>query len=103
ILPTMLPSFFYTGIILLLSVFAGAFTFGFYLVVLILLGLDHVQGFTALGHPGFKHFLRLRIRQDGSAIDGWCFVLVDPIAEGEQPVLVDAFTWKTDGSVETRR
>lgn len=71
----------------------GAFLFGAYLALLTVLGYENTQAFTALDHPGFKHFVRLRIRADGSAIDGWCLGLTDPVA-GEDPVLVDTFTWR---------
>jgi hypothetical protein len=79
---------------LLIAVFTGALVFGAYLAALTALGLESTQAFTALGHPGFKHFVRLRIRRDGSAVDGWCIGLIDPLREGEKPVLVDHWTWK---------
>jgi len=82
------------GLSLAAAAFVGAFVFGGYLSALTLLGHENTQAFTALDHPGFKHFVRLRIRADGSAVDGWCLGLVDPLRENEQPVLVDSFTWK---------
>ena len=57
---------------LALAVFAGTFVFGGYLALLTLLGYENMQAFTALDHPGFKHFVRLRVRADGRGIDGWC-------------------------------
>ena len=78
---------------LTVSVFAGAWIFGAYLALLTRLGLEHTQAFTALDHPGFKHFLRLRVRRDGSGVDAWCIGLVDPVAD-ESPVLVDHFSWR---------
>ncbi len=63
-------------------------------MLLTVLGYESTQAFTALDHPGFKHFLRIRVRRDGSAIDGFCVGLVDPVRQGEAPVLVDTFTWK---------
>ncbi len=83
-----------TGAALLSSAFVGAFVFGAYLSALTWLGYENTQAFTALDHPGFKHFVRLRIRADGSAVDGWCLGLMDPLGEGESPLLVDSFTWK---------
>ena len=71
----------------------GAWFFGAYLALLTRLGYENLQAFAALDHPGFKHFVRFRVRRDGSAVDGWCVGLVDPIRLGEQPVLVDQFTW----------
>lgn len=70
----------------------GAFLFGAYLALLTRLGYENTQAFTALDHPGFKHFVRLRVRADGSAIDGWCIGCPDPVS-GRDPVLVDTFTW----------
>jgi hypothetical protein len=79
------------------AVFWGAFLYGAYLAGLTWLGLENTQAFTALGHPGFKHFVRMRVRADGSAIDGWCIGFVSPLRPKEPPVLVDRFTWKRDG------
>lgn len=81
-------------ITLLIAVFTGAFVFGAYLAALTRLGLESTQAFTALGHPGFKHFVRLRVRRDGSAIDGWVIGLIDPLREGARAVLVDRWSWK---------
>jgi hypothetical protein len=72
----------------------GAFFFGGYLALLTLLGYENTQAFTALDHPGFKHFVRLRVRADGSGIDGWCIGVVDPLGERGNPVLVDQFSWR---------
>lgn len=79
---------------LALSIFLGTFVFGAYLTLLTRLGFEHTQAFTALDHPGFKHFLRLRIRADRRGIDGWCVGLTDPLGEGDAPVLVDSFVWR---------
>lgn len=83
-----------SGLQLAVAVLVGAFLFGAYLAVLTALGYENTQAFTALDHPGFKHFVRFRVRADGSAIDGFCVGLVDPVREGEEPVLVDTFTWQ---------
>jgi hypothetical protein len=80
---------------LAVAAYVGAFLFGAYLAFLTFFGFENTQAFTALDHPGFKHFVRLRVRADGSAIDGFCMGLVDPVREGEKPVLVDTFTWKS--------
>jgi hypothetical protein len=76
------------------SVILGAFVFGAYLALLTALGFEHTQAFTALDHPGFKHFVRLRVRADGKGIDGYCLGLTDPLREGETPVLVDSFRFR---------
>ena len=64
--------------------------------LLTLLGLEETQAFTALDHPGFKHFLRLRVRKDGSAVDYWCLGLTDPLAPGAKPELIDHATFRLD-------
>jgi hypothetical protein len=79
---------------LLVTVFAASFVFGSYLAWLTRRGIEHTQAFTALDHPGYKHFLRLRVRADGSGIDGYCIGLTDPLAKGAKPELVDHFTWR---------
>jgi hypothetical protein len=79
---------------LVIAAFAGTFVFGAYLALLTLLGYENLQAFTALDHPGFKHFLRLRVRADGSGIDGWCIGAPDPLRPGAEAVLVDQFAWR---------
>jgi hypothetical protein len=79
---------------LIASVFVGAFLFGAYLSLLTLWGFEHTQAFTALDHPGYKHFLRLRVRADGRGIDGYCIGVTDPLGPDARPELVDTFTWR---------
>jgi hypothetical protein len=76
------------------AVFYGAFVFGAFLALLTFLGLEETQAFTALDHPGFKHFLRLRVRKDGSAVDFWCLGLTDPLSPDAKPELIDAASFK---------
>lgn len=83
------------------AVYAGALLFGAYLTALTLLGLEQHQAFSALAHPGYKHFVRLRVRRDGSAIDGWVIGKVDPLSRKDRPALVDRFTWVNPGAVPT--
>lgn len=75
------------------SAVLASFAFGAYLAHLTLLGFENTQAFTALDHPGYKHFLRLRVRRDGQGIDVFCIGKADPLAAAEPPVLVDAFFW----------
>jgi hypothetical protein len=82
------------GLTLAAAVFVGTYLFGYYLALLTRLGFEHTQAFTALDHPGYKHFLRLRVRADGQGVDGWCLGLADPLAKDFEPVLVDQFTWR---------
>ncbi len=79
---------------LLLTVFAASYVFGSYLAWLTRRGIEHTQAFTSLDHPGYKHFLRLRVRADGSGVDGYCIGLTDPLAPGAKPELVDVFAWR---------
>jgi hypothetical protein len=81
---------------LLLTIFAATYVFGFYLAHLTRRGIEHTQAFTALDHPGYKHFLRLRVRADGKGIDGYCIGLTDPLGKDAAPELVDTFTWRPD-------
>jgi hypothetical protein len=91
----IIRKFVFPEIQLAAAALVGALLFGTYLVLLTLFGYEHTQAFTALDHPGFKHFVRLRIRRDGSGIDGYCLGLVDPVRQSEGPLLVDVFTWKS--------
>ena len=78
------------------AVFYGAFVFGAFLALLTFSGLEETQAFTALDHPGFKHFLRLRVREDGSAVDLWCLGLTDPLSPSAKPELIDHTTFKLE-------
>ncbi|HKQ76927.1 MAG TPA: hypothetical protein VJ810_24745 [Blastocatellia bacterium] len=69
----------------------GTFTLGVFLLVLILTGLEHQQGFAALGHPGFRHFVRLCVHPGGK-IEGFVIGKDDSVGE-EGPVLIDRFIW----------
>jgi hypothetical protein len=91
--PVPVPAWLMGALAFTVAAFAGAFVFGLYLAALTVFGIEKTQAFTAMDHPGFKHFLRLRVRADGSAVDGWCIGLADPLRVGEAPALVDTFTW----------
>ncbi len=78
------------------AVFYGAFVFGAFLALLTFLGLEETQAFTALDHPGFKHFVRLRVRKDSSAVDYWCLGLTDPLSPDAKPELIDAGSFRLD-------
>jgi hypothetical protein len=82
---------------LLITVFAATYVFGSYLAWLTRRGIEHTQAFTALDHPGYKHFLRLRVRADGRGVDGYCIGLTDPLAADAKPELVDTFSWRVGG------
>lgn len=94
--PTAVAAFGY-----LVSVYLGTLAIGTYLMLLTLFGIEQHQALSALAHPGYKHFVRLRVRRDGSAIDGWVFGQVDPLEPDEPVVLVDRFTWRNVKAAET--
>ena len=71
--------------------FLASFVLGLFLLVLALVGLEHHQGFAVLGHPGFRHFVRLCVHPSGR-IEGFVIGKDDPLGEG-LPVLVDRFAW----------
>ena len=71
--------------------FLGSFLLGLFLLVLALVGLEHHQAFAALGHPGFRHFVRLCVHPSGR-IEGFVIGKDDPLGKGP-PVLVDRFVW----------
>lgn len=79
------------GAILVACAFVGSLVFGLYLTLLMLLGLEHQQAFTVLGHPGYKHFVRLCVHPDGR-IEGWTIGKDDVFAKGD-PMLIDRFVW----------
>lgn len=93
-LPSAVPTWALAAALLATMVMTGVGLVGAYLALLTRFGLEETQAFTTLDHPGFKHFVRLRVRADGSGVDGWCLGLVDPLREGEEPVLVDRFCWR---------
>ena len=82
-----------------IAVYCATFVAGVFLMALTILGLEHHQAFGALAHPGYKHFVRLRVKRDGSAVDGWVIGKVDPLGKDEHAVLVDHFHWKNPEAV----
>ena len=95
------------GLELAAAVYLATLAFGTFLMVLTIMGLEQHQAFSALAHPGYKHFVRLRVRSTGEAIDGWVFGKVDTLHPSDPVVLVDRFTWmnprKGPGSVGRTR
>jgi len=65
--------------------------FGLFLLALEITGLDHQHAFAALGHPGFRHFVRICVHSNGK-VDGFVIGKDDPIG-ADPPVLIDQFTW----------
>ncbi|MEP7123965.1 MAG: hypothetical protein ABJE95_23765 [Byssovorax sp.] len=82
------------ALVFAVAIYVGTLAFGGFLTALTIFGLELHQAFSALAHPGYKHFVRLRVRKDGSAVDGWVLGRVDPLGAHDSVVLVDRFTWK---------
>ncbi len=79
------------GVIVVAYAFAVAFLFGVFLTLCALGGLEMQQVFTVLCHPGFKHFVRMRVAPDGR-IDAWVIGKDDPLG-ADGPWLIDRWTW----------
>jgi hypothetical protein len=86
-----LPFHLADGAVLVACAFGGSFIFGVYLTLLTLLGIEHQQAFTVLGHPGYKHFVRLCVHPDGK-VEAWAIGKDDVFAESG-PFLIDRFLW----------
>jgi hypothetical protein len=71
--------------------FIAAFVFGLFLATIAVVGLEHQQAFSVLGHPGFKHFVRLCVHPDGH-VEGWTIGKDDPLGPGGG-ALIDSFSW----------
>lgn len=63
--------------------------FGIFLTTNAVLGLEHQQAFTVLGHTGFKHFVRLCVHPDGK-VESYAIGKDDPLATAT-PTLLDRF------------
>ncbi len=91
VMPRVVPLLERETAVLIVYAFLGALVFGLFLATLAITGIELEQAFTVLGHPGFKHFVRLRVASDGT-IDGWVIGKDDPLAEAG-PWLIDRWTW----------
>ncbi|CAN5917414.1 hypothetical protein BH11MYX4_BH11MYX4_61650 [soil metagenome] len=78
--------------VMVATAFGGALIFGFYLMLLAAMGLEHQQAFTVLGHPGFKHFVRLCVHPDGR-VEAWTIGKDDMLSD-TSPLLIDRFEWR---------
>ncbi|MEO6418986.1 MAG: hypothetical protein ABIP39_06240, partial [Polyangiaceae bacterium] len=75
----------------LIYAFGGAFVIGLFMMTLVLAGIEHQQAFSILGHPGFKHFVRICVHPDGR-IEAWAIGKDDPL-DANDPVIIDQFQW----------
>ncbi len=78
-----------------LHAFGAALLFGSFLTLCALGGLEMQQVFAVLGHPGFKHFVRVRVSPDGT-VDAWSIGKDDPLSS-DPPRLIDRWTWNAPG------
>jgi hypothetical protein len=79
----------------MLATWTSGFAFGGLLQAIAWLGLNHAQPYAALGEPGYKNFLRLRVREgkDGkTTVDAFAIGQVDPV-RASPAVLIDSFRW----------
>jgi hypothetical protein len=76
------------------ATFLSGAAFGFMLLVIARLGLNHAQPYAALGLPTHKHFARIRVREtaDETVVDTFVIGQADPVG-GSPPELVDCFRW----------
>ncbi len=89
--PSWFPGLRATAGGLLACAVVTAFVYGLFLVANARSGLEHQQAFTVLGHGGFKHFVRLRVHQDGR-VDGYVIGKDDPLSS-DPATLIDSFQW----------
>jgi hypothetical protein len=94
-LPEVIPTLAGDGAVIVVHAILGAFVFGLFLATVAIIGLEHQQAFAALGHPGFKHFMRLCVHPDGR-VEGWAIGKDDPLAPGP-PVMIDRWEWEGRG------
>ena len=71
--------------------FVGPLIIGHFLLALVFTGLEHHQAYAVLGHPGFKHFVRLCVDRDGR-VEAWTIGKADTLGDGP-PQLIDRFEW----------
>jgi hypothetical protein len=71
--------------------FVGPLIIGHFLLALVFTGLEHHQAYAVLGHPGFKHFIRLSVGR-GGRVEAWTIGKADTLG-GDPPQLIDRFDW----------
>jgi hypothetical protein len=84
------------------STLASGAMFGVMLATIARLSLNLSQPFAALGEPGFKHFLRMRVDEPDhgpATIEVFVIGAVDPVG-ASAPVLVDHFRWEARSESE---
>ena len=91
LLARFLPAVAFSSVIVAIMALVGPLIIGYFLLTLIVTGLEHHQAYAVLGHPGFKHFVRFCVHQDGH-VEAWTIGKVDTLGKGP-PRLIDHFTW----------
>ncbi len=93
-LPEVVPLLAGDTAVLVVHAMLGTFVFGLFLASVAVAGLEQQQAFAALGHSGFKHFVRMCIHPTG-IIEAWVIGKDDPLVPGP-PKLIDSFTWSAN-------
>jgi len=91
LLARFMPAVASSSVIVAVMALVGPLIIGYFLLTLIVTGLEHHQAYAVLGHPGFKHFVRFCVGQDGR-VEAWTIGKVDTLGK-EPPRLIDHFTW----------
>ncbi|MBL8605676.1 MAG: hypothetical protein JNL38_00085 [Myxococcales bacterium] len=91
-LPNVVPTLASDTAVLVVFAFLGSLVFGLFLSTAAVLGYEHQQAFTVLGHPGFKHFVRMCVHPTGR-VEAWVIGKDDALAPG-LPELIDHFEWQ---------
>lgn len=91
-LPSLLPNIAGTTAAVIIFSLLTAFAYGAFLLAASYAGLEHEQAFTILGHPGFRHFVRLCVHPDGR-IEAFTIGKDDALSD-TPPRLIDQFEWK---------
>lgn len=92
LLPRFGPDFATDGAVVVASAMLGALGFGLFYAVIAALGIEHQQAFTVLGHPGFKHLVRMCVYPDGR-IEAFCIGKDDALAP-RPAELIDYVEWE---------
>lgn len=93
-LPALLPSIAGSTAAVVIYALLTAFAYGAFLLAASYAGLEHEQAFTILGHPGFRHFMRLCVHPDGR-IEAFTIGKDDALSD-TPPRLIDHFEWQPE-------
>jgi hypothetical protein len=91
LLARFMPAVAFSFVNVAIMALLGPLIIGHFLLTLVVTGLEHHQAYAVLGHPGFKHFVRLCAHRDGR-VEGWTVGKEDTLGKG-LPRLIDRFEW----------